>query len=178
MLRTSAPLIGALGITMRRFAAWLVGVAVFLAIGVGIALVGDTVGLISSVDLDGPTSITHGSGRYSYEEEETSFLTSFGYATGVLATLIGLWAGQATCHGKLAAGFTRKGWLSFNIWVGATTILLIMSGIIQLAFNHFHRSFANYARMILELATFIGVAWPSHKLFKARAIQIDGESDA
>ena len=159
---------------MRSFTAWLVGVAVFLLIGVGIALVGDMVDLRSSTDLDAFNGLTYG----SYEEGKTSFLTSFGYASGVLATLAGLWAGQATFHRKIAAGFTRKGWLSFSIWISATTALLILSGIIQLAFNHFHGRFAYYASMLTELIIFLGVVWPSYKLFKRLASQIDSQSDA
>ena len=73
---------------MRSFAAWIIGIVIVIAVGVGLTFVGEMLGVPSSIDLDEPTTITHGGGRYSYDEEVTSLQTSYGYASGAFAIVM------------------------------------------------------------------------------------------
>jgi hypothetical protein len=163
---------------MRTVLGWLVGIVVAVLVGVGFTAAGEALGVPSSIDLDEPTTITHGSGRYSYDEEVTSLQTAYGYASGTLAVLIALWAGQAAFHGKLGAGFSRKGWYSYSAWVIALVALMVLSLLIHLAFRQFHGPVAYYARMLVELASLIGVSWSAHQWYKNRVATLHREGEA
>ena len=54
---------------MRAAIAWIVGIGTILSVGLGLAFLGESIGISTSIELDGPTTITNGSGRYSYDEE-------------------------------------------------------------------------------------------------------------
>lgn len=153
---------------MRTAMGWIVGVIIFLLIGLGLTYLGDAVGVPGAVDLDGSTVITNGSGRYSYDEEVTSFMTFFGYTSGAFAFIIGLWAGQAAYAMRWDAGFTQKGFYSFFAWFIALTILMFVSVLTHLAFRPFFGVFASYARMGVELGAIIGVGWACQQWFKNR----------
>ena len=140
--------------------------------------IGEAAGVPSFIDLDGPMTITHGSGRYSYDEEVSSLQTSYGYASGGFAFVVALWAGQAFFHGKVAAGFTKRGWYSFAAWLVALAILMITSALIHVAFSSFHGTPASYIRMFLELVAAAGVGWASYQWFKNRVATLSGKSDA
>ena len=163
---------------MRAFLAWVVGVIVLIAVGVGLSFLGEAIGVPSFIDLDGPTTITHGSGRYSYDEEVSSLQTSYGYASGGFAFVVALWIGQAFYHGKAAAGFTKRGWYSFAAWLLALAFLMVISALIHLAFRTFHGTLASYVRMFLELVAVAGVGWASYQWFKNRVATLSRESDA
>jgi len=153
---------------MRTAIGWTVGIIVTLLAGLGLTFLGDAVVVSGSVDLGGPTVITNGSGRYSYDEEVTSLMTFYGYTSGTFAFLVGLWAGQATCTMRWGAGFTRKGVYSFSAWLIALGILMIVSVLTDLAFHPFSGVFASYARMGVELGATVGVGWACHQWFKNR----------
>ncbi len=163
---------------MRTFLAWLVGFVVVLCLGVGLTAAGEALGVPSSIDLDGPTTVTRGSGRYSYDEEVTSLQTAYGYASGAFAVVIALWAGQATYHRKLNAGFTSKGWFSFFAWLLALTILMVISVLIHLTFGQFHGTIAYYVRELLELAAVVGVGWASYQWYKNRVARLTTGDEA
>lgn len=163
---------------MRSFLAWVLGIIVCIAVGVGLTFVGEKLGVPSSIDLDEPTTITHGSGRYSYDEEVTSLQTSYGYVSGAFAIVIGLWAGQAAFHQKLGAGFTREGWFSFLAWLIALGALMVISVLIHLAFAKFHGALAYYMRMFLELSAIGGIGWSAHQWYKNRIASLRTESEA
>jgi hypothetical protein len=153
---------------MRAAMGWIVGVIITFLVGLGLTFLGDALGVSVSVDLDGPTVITNGSGRYSYDEEVTSLMTFYGYTSGTFAFLIGLWAGQAAFAMRWGAGFTRKGVYSFSAWFIALSILMIVSVLTHLAFRPFFGVLASYARMGVELGAIIGVGWACHQWFKNR----------
>jgi hypothetical protein len=153
---------------MRTAIAWIVGIITFLAVGLGLAFLGDALGVSISIDLDRPTTITHGSGPYSYDEEVTSLTTSYGYTSGVFAFLIGLWTGQAVYVQHWNAGFTKKGWYSFFAWLIALTALMVVSVLVHLAFRSFNSAFASYIRMFIELGAVLGIGWACHQWFKNR----------
>lgn len=163
---------------MRSFVAWVLGIIVFIAVGVGFSFVGEQLGVPSSIDLDEPTTVTRGSGRYSYDEEVTSFQTSYGYASGAFAIAIGLWAGQAAFHKKLRAGFTKEGWFSFSAWLIALGALMVISVLIDLAFAKFHGALAYYIRMFLELSAIGSVGWSAHQWYKNRVASLRTKSEA
>lgn len=153
---------------MRAAIGWIVGIIIALLVGLGLALLGDAIGVSVSVDLDSPTVVTNGIGRYSYDEEVTSNMTFYGYTTITFALLTGLWAGQAAYAMRWDAGFTRKGFYSFSAWFIALVILMIVSVLTHLAFRPFFGVLASYARMGVELGAIIGVAWACHQWFKNR----------
>ena len=161
---------------MRSFAAWIIGIVI--AVGVGLTFVGEMLGVPSSIDLDEPTTITHGGGRYSYDEEVTSLQTSYGYASGAFAIVIGLWAGQAAFHQRLSAGFTKEGWFSFSAWIIALTALMTISILIHLAFSKTHGALAYYVRMTLEILAIGGIGWASHQWYKNRVASLCTKSEA
>ena len=163
---------------MRAFAAWIIGIVVIIAVGVGLTFVGEALGVPSSIDLDEPTTITHGGGRYSYDEEVTSLQTSYGYASGAFAIVIGLWAGQAAFHQRLSAGFTKEGWFSFSAWIIALTALMTISILIHLAFSKTHGALAYYVRMTLESLAIGGIGWASHQWYKNRVASLCTKSEA
>lgn len=163
---------------MRTVLGWVVGVVVALIVGVGFTAAGEALGVPSSIDLDEPTTITHGSGWYSDDEEVTSLRTAYGYASGALALVVGLWAGQAVYHGKIGAGFSRKGWYSYFAWVIALAVLMVLSLVTHLAFRQFHGTVAYYARMLVELASLAGVGWAAHQWYKNRVASLQSEGEA
>ena len=163
---------------MRTLLGWVVGIFITLAVGVGLTAAGEALGVPSSIDLDEPTTVTQGGGRYSYDEEVTSLQTSYGYASGAFAVVIALWASQAAYHGKLGAGFSRKGWYSYSAWVIALVVLMVLSLLTHLAFRHFHGAIAYYARMMVELASLAGVGWASHQWYKNRVVSLQPDNEA
>ena len=161
---------------MRTAASWIVGFVVFLSVGLGLAFLGDAVGVPIAIDLDEPTTITHGGGRYSYDEEVSSLQTSYGSASGVFAIAIGLWAGQAVFFRSWGAGFTKKGWYSFIAWLMAAAILMLVSVLVHLAFRSFHGSIASYLRMFIELGALLGVGWSCYQWFNNRIKHLERET--
>ncbi|MGO4308138.1 hypothetical protein [Cupriavidus sp. RAF12] len=157
---------------LRKLFAWFVGIAIFLALALALTWAGDALGVPSSIDLDGPTTITRGSDRYSYDEETDSSQTVYGLATGTLSFIVALWAGQAAYARSWSAGFTKKGWLTFWAWTMALTILTVVSVLTQLAFKSLHGGVAAYARMLIELGATAGVGWACHQWWKSRASQL------
>ena len=163
---------------MHKVLGWLIGLFVMVAVGVAFTAAGEALGVPSSIHLDEPTTITHSGGRYSYDEEITSFQTTYGYLSGALSVVIALWAGQAAYHLKIGAGFSRKGWYSYFAWLLALVVLVVLSVVFHLVFRQFQGSFASYSRMFIELASIAGVAWAAHQWYKNRAATLGRESDA
>ncbi len=64
---------------MRTAFGWFVGIVVVIAVGLALTFAGAALGVPTSIGLDGQTTITHGSGRYSYDEEVESLQIVFGY---------------------------------------------------------------------------------------------------
>ncbi|GLC94782.1 hypothetical protein Tamer19_41900 [Cupriavidus sp. TA19] len=159
---------------MRKILGWVVGFVVVIAVGVALTLAGAALGVPTSIDLDGPTTITHGSGRYSYEEETESLTTSFGLATLGLSLLIGIWAGQATYAGGWNAGFTRRGWVSFLAWLMALMILTVLAALSHLAFRGLSGSVAAYAQLFIEVGATVGIGWACHQWWKNRVGETSG----
>lgn len=154
---------------LRKLFAWFVGIAIFLALAFALTLAGDALGVPSFIELDGPKTITHGSGRYSYDEETDSSQTVYGLVTGMLAFIVALWAGQATYARSWGAGFTKKGRLTFWAWTMALAILTVVSVLTQLAFKSLHGGVAAYARILIELGAVAGVGWACYQWWKNQA---------
>ena len=145
---------------------------VVIAVGLALTFAGAALGASTSIELDGPTTITHGSGRYSYDEEVESLQIVFGYATLGFSLIVGIWAGMTASLGRWSAGFTEKGWLSFFAWLMALAILMVVSVLTHLAFKAFSGSIASYARMLVELGAMVGVGWACHQWWKNGVAQI------
>lgn len=154
---------------LRILSAWLIGLSIFVALGVALTEAGVALGVPSFIELDGPTTVTHGSGRSSYDEEIDSTQTGFGMASGMLAFLIALWAGQAAYARSWRAGFTPKGWLTFRAWLMALSILAVVAILTHLAFRSLHGGVAAYARLLIELGATAGIGWACHQWWKNRA---------
>lgn len=153
---------------MRAAIAWIVGIGTILSVGLGLAFLGESIGISTSIELDGPTTITNGSGRYSYDEEVGSLMTMYGYTSASFAFLSGLWTGQVTYIQHWNAGFTQKGWYTFFAWLMALTTLMIVSVLVQLAFRQSTSVFTSYIRCCIELGAIIGIGWACHQWFKNR----------
>lgn len=147
---------------MRIAIAWIVGIIVFCAVGVGFAFLGGSLGIPSTID--------------GYHDEPTSLTTSYGYASSIIALLGGLWSGQASYVRHLNAGFTKRGWFSFFAWLMALGVLVIVSMLVHLAFRSFNGAFASYVRMFTELSVMLGVGWACHQWFKNRVHHLDNNS--
>ncbi|MBF6989295.1 hypothetical protein [Cupriavidus sp. IK-TO18] len=157
---------------LRKLLAWLVGIAVFLALGMALTWAGSAFGVPSSIDLDGPTTITHGSGRYSYDEDTESSETLYGLVTGALSIIVGLWAGRAIYARSWRAGFSERGLLTLWAWIMALAILAALSVLTYLAFRSFHGRTASYARMFIELGSAAGIAWACYQWWKNRVSRL------
>lgn len=162
---------------MRTLAAWLFGIFVMIAVGLGFMAMGAALGIPSSIEFDGLVTVTYGSGRYSYDVEETSAQTTYGLSSTILSIVIALWAGQAAYHMKIGAKFSRKGWYSYFAWILALVPIVIFSAVSYLAFRHFHSTIASYARMILELAVIALVAWAAHQWYLNRVASLHPGGD-
>lgn len=158
--------------TLNKLFAWLVGVLVFLGVGLAFTWAGNRLGVPSDIDLHGTTTITHGGGRASYDEEVDSLITSYGMVTGALSMIFGLWAGRATYARRWHANFTKQGWLTFWAWSMALGVLAVLSVLIHLAFKGFSGYVASYARMIIEVGAAVGVGWACHQWWKNRVRQL------
>lgn len=163
---------------MRTFLSWFVGVIAVIVIGVGFTAGGEVLGVQSYIDLDVPITVTRGSGPSSYDEEVSSYQTTYGLITGTLSFVIALWVGQAIYHGEVNAGFSRKGWYSYLAWVFALTVLAALSLVFHLAFRQFQGMLVNYIRMFVELASVAGVAWASYQWYQIRIALLNPEHDA
>ena len=160
---------------MRTAIAWVVGITTILLVGLGLTFLGDALGVLASTDLDGPTTITIGSGRNSYDEEVSSFMTLYGCTSTTFAFLCGLWIGQATYTRRWNAGFTQKGWYSFLAWVIALTTLMIISVLMHVAFRPFTSVFASYIRTLIELGAVLGIGCACYQWFKNRVKCLEPE---
>jgi hypothetical protein len=147
---------------MRTAIAWIVGIIVFFAVGVGFTFLGDSLGIPITTD--------------GYHDEATSLTTSYGYASGIIAFLGGIWSGQAIYARHLNAGFSKRGWFSFSAWLMALGILVVVSMLVQLAFRSFNGALAAYIRMFIELSAMLGVGWACHQWFKNRVNHLDNNS--
>lgn len=103
---------------MKMIFAWVFGFAVFIATGAMLSYVGSELKIPSDMELGGPTTVTYGSGRESYEEEIDSTQTTFGFFSISLAIVLGIWAGNAVNALRWDGGFNREGkalfWTSFT----------------------------------------------------------------
>lgn len=153
---------------LRSMAAWVMGFIVWIVVGVILSLGGDMLGVPSSIHLSDATTITHGGGRYSYDEEVSSLQTFFGQIVMVFSLVVALWAGRAIDSHSIGAGFTDIGRLSFFAWLIAMTALLCLSLVYHLAFAKFNGPIAYYAQWLLEILTLFGVGWASHQWYKNR----------
>lgn len=161
---------------MRKTISWLIGITVWIALCFIFAIAGGAVGVPSEIDLDSPVTVIRGSGRYSYEDEVSSFMTWYGLTTMGLAIMGAAWAGQAFYHRRWLAGFSRRGWYSFAAGLMALSILAIFSMLLHLALGRFHGLFVHYIRMILELGALVGVGWFCRQWFRNRTKGL-GHSD-
>jgi hypothetical protein len=164
-------LIFSIGVQMRVALSWVVGFAIWIGLGLMLAAVGEAVGVPSSIGLHEPETLTHGSGRYSYDEEVSSFQTSYGYATMGLSFMGALWAGQAIYHRRWSANFSRNGWYSFVAWLSALSIFSMLSILLSLVFNFAHGSIAHYARIIIELGALGGVGWVCYRWYRNATVE-------
>lgn len=138
-----------------------------IVLAVSITVAGGEIGVRSSIDLDGPVTITHGSGRQSYDEEVESAQTSFGIYGTLLSIVIGIWVGCATFKGQWSAGWSRRDQLTYRAWLVGLVILTVFSALVDLAFRSFTGGFAQYVRYLLELAAAVGVLWAARLWWKA-----------
>ena len=162
---------------MRTVFAWVVGIAALVAVGVAFLAAGEAIGVASSIDLDGPTTITYGGGRFGYDEEVSSVQTTYGYASGVVAVLIALWAGQAVYRRRLDAGFSERGSASFLAWLAASLVLVVVFALVHLAFARIHGTLAYYARLLIELGALGGVGWAAYHWYKRRVAHMKAGGD-
>lgn len=163
--------------SMRTAIAWVIGFITALLVGVGLTFIGDVLGVSTSIDLDGPITMTSGSGRYSYDEEVTSLMTMYGYTSATFAFLTGLWIGKATYTRHWNAGFTQKGCYSFFAWLIALATLMIVSVLVHLAFRPFTGVVASYIRTCIELGAVFGIGWACYQWFTNRIRGLEHDSD-
>lgn len=159
---------GATYSSLRLIAAWVIGFIVWIGVGILLGRCGDLLGVPSDIYLSDATTITHGGGRFSYDEEVSSLQTFFGQIVMGFSFMVALWAGRATYFQSIGAGFTDGGRLSFFAWLIAMTVLLCLSLVYHLAFAKFNGPIAYYAQGLLGILTLFGVGWASHQWYKNR----------
>ncbi|MDO8048466.1 hypothetical protein O3301_08305 [Janthinobacterium sp. SUN211] len=163
---------------MRTFLSWFVGVIALIVIGIGFTVCGEVLGVPSYIDLDEPIAVMRGSGPSSYDDEVSSYQTTYGLTSGALSFVIALWVGQAIYHWEVNAGFSRKGWYSYLAWIFALTVLAALSLVFHLTFRQSQGMLVNYTRMFVELASIAGVAWASYQWYQNRIALLKPEHDA
>lgn len=147
---------------VRVVFAWVLGIVVWFAVGHLLTLVGDGLGVPSSIQHDPPL----------LDENDMlvfSSWTLFGYAQGLFACLVGAWAGQAKFHRSWRAGFTTTGAQTFVAWLAGSVVVAILGGLTHLALPRPHGSWAWYGRMLTEFAIVAGVAYACWRWRLARA---------
>lgn len=163
--------------TLRKLAAWIVGIIVLLGLGVALSWGGNALGVPSGIDLTGPVIVTHGSGRLSYDEEVDSVQTFYGLLTGALSFVVALWAARATYARSWRADFSGKGWVTLLAWAMALTVLLILSLVSDIVFRRFHGDVASYVRTALELCASVGVALASYRWWSRQTRRLEESAD-
>lgn len=153
---------------LRSVSAWVIGFIFWVLVGASLSLGGNLLGVPSVIQLADSMTITHGGGRFSYDEEVSSLQTFYGEVGMVFALLLALWAGRTVYWRSFGAGFTEVGRFTFFAWLIAVTALLCLALFYHLAFAKFHGPFAYYSLMLLQLLSVVGVVWASHQWFKNR----------
>lgn len=158
---------------LRSILSYAFGFATWIGVGLLLRWLGDGAGVITTEYLDGPVTVTRGSGPASYDEEIDSYPTFYGSMTLGLSFVIALWAGRAIYAKSVTAGFSREDGWSFLAWLLAFSILSATAILIDLAFRQFSSTPASYIRFFVEIAAAAGVGWSVRQWWKLRTISID-----
>ncbi|MGV6475345.1 hypothetical protein [Azotobacter vinelandii] len=73
---------------MRSKISIMVSVIAAIGIYLGLNFVAEEIGIPTYIDYGGPVTITHGSGRYSYDDEVTGGSTDFGFYIMILSVML------------------------------------------------------------------------------------------
>jgi hypothetical protein len=117
---------------MKTFIAWAGGIVVAVALLTAGTEALQAVGVRTRIDLDEAVTVTHGSGRYSYEEERDSFTTDVGAAMMVLAIMIGTRIGKWIYTGQLGGGVSARGRIQFRAVLGGVACFLLIGSVLDL----------------------------------------------
>ncbi len=147
---------------------WIVGLLTFAAGVIATQRLGDAVGVASEVFLDEPVTITHGSGKGSWDEETDVLMTWFGQTSAGLTVALAIWAGFSAGYGSLNAGWDRKGWLTFRAWAVALVVLLVASIVLDHVLPDTGRRATQVVRKLVTYGATIGVAVISYRWWKWR----------
>ncbi|RIQ79058.1 hypothetical protein D0837_17250 [Bordetella avium] len=138
---------------MKTFAAWIVGIAATIAIGVFFNWLGHLVGVQTWIDFGEPILF---SGRY-YDEEKEGVLSNFGAATTALSAMIGIRLGVAVNKGSLSNHLSRGEVITFNAWFIGIAIWAALAAVLDIAFSGAHSPLAPFVTTAVMAAGAFGL---------------------
>lgn len=112
---------------MRNVLVWVVGIVVTVALFSVLTIIVSELHLPTWIDYDEPITVSRGSGRYSYEEEESGESTALGYWVLIVSIMFGTRAAMVVREGRLDGGLNENQRLQFWIWFAGLTVYMVLS---------------------------------------------------
>jgi hypothetical protein len=137
--------------TIKMIASWVVGIISCVVISLIFNAIMKSVGIVNYIDFGETLSVTHGSGRYSYDTEEDGAFTTAGTAFNFLSIMLAARIGMAVYSGHFGGGVSKTGNIVFLAWLYGLAALGVGGSVLFALFHSQHSSYLNVVRNILEL---------------------------
>ena len=148
----------------------IVALATFFAVAFVVDVAADAMGMPTYIDFGKTVTVTHGSGRYSYETEEDGASTYLGEAGNILALVLGLIAGRVTAVGWVRAMAPETKALA-SAAVAGLLVYGVVGALVLLVFGEHPRGFMEVLGIIMGFVAFgLGAlaAYGTYQRVKAR----------
>ncbi|PCI57807.1 MAG: hypothetical protein COB34_06030 [Methylophilaceae bacterium] len=142
---SNSVVLGKSGKRLRCFFAWVIGVVIFLVLGLALRFVGEQIEVSSNIDY-GEFSDVVGTG-----------LTSYGLFTMVFAFMIAVRAGISIFKGRVDGGYARHDNIRFIACLLGVLAAAIVGAILFLVFRGFSGWVAPKIHFILEVSSWIAI---------------------
>lgn len=143
--------------TVRLIAAWGAGIISLIVIGLIFEAIMKSFGIVSYIDFGETLTMTHGSGRYSYDTEEDGASTLVGTVSNFLSIMLAARIGMAVYSGNLGGGVSKAGNIIFLAWLYGLTALGVGGAILFSLFHSSQSDFLNIVGNLLELGLAGGI---------------------
>lgn len=119
---------------------------------------------------DTPQTVAYAGGRV--EVETDGDYTVFGYILFTLCIAISTWIGHAIHNGSVCEAFSPKETILFFAWLYPLLILVIVTGMSNLAFRGGEGFWANLIHSFIDLGAIFGVARVSYLWCKGKTADL------
>jgi hypothetical protein len=142
---------------MKNAISWLVGFAVTAATYLPVSFLAQELRIVVS------------GGEYMNSEGDMATAISlFGACLTVLSCTVGTLVGRMVWYNSASAGLERKDKYGFAAWILGSASLLLLSGLIQMAFLAVHNDFAWLVQYVIEGFAIVGVFWAWRQWWKIK----------